>query len=99
MAQDEQFEHESFQDNETIGKYLGALLEGFQKGTITLSSEGDQMVLTPNNILQFQVKARKKGSKNKLSIKISWKESKGHIDRERSIRIGTTPDDGHAHES
>ncbi len=98
MAREEQFEHESFQDNETIGKYLGALMEGFQKGTITLSSEGDQLVLTPNNILQFQVKARKKGNKNKLSIKISWKEPKSHLDRERSIHIGTGPDD-HADES
>ncbi len=93
MARDEQFEHESFQDNETIGKYLDALVEGFQKGTITLSSEGDQVVLSPNNLLQFQVKARKKGSKSKLSIKISWKESKGHASPERGIQIGTGPDD------
>jgi amphi-Trp domain-containing protein len=89
MAQDEQFEHESLQDTESIGRYLSALIDGFQSGRISLSSDGSEMVLTPDHLLQFSVKARKKGAKNKLSIKIQWKEQKLKISRENDIRIST----------
>ncbi len=76
MAKDEQFEYESLQDNESIGKYLQALIEGFENNRITFSSESDTVVVHPGSMLQFAVKVRKKDNKNKLSIKISWKDSK-----------------------
>ncbi|WP_207680496.1 amphi-Trp domain-containing protein [Desulfonema magnum] len=76
MSKNEQFEYESFQDNDSISKYLQALIQGFEKGKLTFSSDLDNIVLEPNGLLQFGIKARKKGSKNKLSIKISWKDSK-----------------------
>ncbi len=89
MAQDEHFEHESLQDTESIGRYLSALIDGFQGGRISLSSDGHELVLTPDHLLQFSVKARKKGAKNKLSIKIQWKEQKLKIGQESNIKIGT----------
>jgi amphi-Trp domain-containing protein len=76
MAQNEQFDYESFQDSQSISKYLEALIEGFERGRIAFSSENDSLILEPNNLLQFAVKAKRKGGKNKLSIKISWKDSK-----------------------
>ncbi|OQX24379.1 MAG: hypothetical protein BWK80_21145 [Desulfobacteraceae bacterium IS3] len=76
MAKDEQFEYESLQDNESIGKYLQALIDGFEKNKITFSSENNTVVVHPSSLLQFAVTVRKKDNKNKLSIKISWKDSK-----------------------
>jgi len=76
MAKDEQFEYESLQDNKSIGKYLQALIEGFENNKITFSSESNTVVLLPGRMLQFAVKVRKKNNKNKLSIKISWKDLK-----------------------
>lgn len=89
MAQDQQFEHESLQTPESIGRYLSALVEGFENGRISMSSEENEMALIPDQLLKFSVKARKKGAKNKLSIKVQWKERKLKSVQESDIKIGT----------
>jgi amphi-Trp domain-containing protein len=72
----EEFEHESVQDNETVSQYLQAMIEGFRNGKITFKSEDDELVLFPNNLLEFVILAKKKGDKNKISLRFTWKDSK-----------------------
>jgi len=72
---EERFVFDSLQDRETIKDFLVSLTDGFEKGAITLSTNGDAIELTPHGLLNFMVKAKKKGSANKLSIKIAWKDS------------------------
>ena len=74
MAEDK-FVFDSLQDSETIKEFLQSLTEGFEKGSIHLATNGDDIQLSPRGLLNFTVKARRKGADNKLSIKISWKES------------------------
>jgi len=76
MSANEQFEYDSLQDNQTIIRYLQALIEGFEKGKIMFNSDDEKVELYPNNLLQFNVKVRKKDDKSKLSMKISWKDLK-----------------------
>ena len=71
---EEKFVFDSLQDSETIGKFLASLTDGFDKGSITLATNGDEIVLSPQGLLNFTVKAKKKGDVNKLSIKIAWKD-------------------------
>ncbi len=75
MAKNEEFEHESIQDNESVGAYLESLIDGFKKGKIVLSVDSQKIELRPNNLLHFDLNARKKGSKSKLTIKLSWRDS------------------------
>lgn len=72
---EEKFVFDSLQDCETIKEFLTSLVEGFENNSITLSTNGDEIKLTPKGLLQFMVKAKKKGPENKLSIKIAWKET------------------------
>ena len=72
---EEKFVFDSLQDSETIRDFLMSLTDGFDKGTITLSTNGDAIELSPKGLLNFMVKAKKKGSENKLSIKVSWKDA------------------------
>lgn len=74
---EEKFLFDSLQDSETIGDFLGSLTEGFRKGSISLATNGDEIVLKPEGLLSFTVKAKKKGTENKLSIKINWKQTSG----------------------
>lgn len=85
----EQFEHESLQSNQSIGAYLKALTEGFEKGRITLNSEDKQIELYPNNLLKFTIKVRKKNDETKLSIKIVWKDGKSSKKEKELIVIGS----------
>ena len=74
MAEKQTFEHESVQDNETVSQYLKALIEGFESGKVVFVSEKRQLVLQPNNLLEFSIKAKRKGEKNKIVLKFSWKD-------------------------
>ena len=76
MAEYGSFEYESYQDLETIQKFLESLTQGFAKEQIVLSSGDDTIELQPKNLLKFSVSAKKKEDKTKLSIKISWKQGK-----------------------
>jgi len=72
---DEKFVFDSLQDSETIKAFLASLTDGFEKGTITLSTNGEAIELKPDGLLNFVVKARKKGAENRLSIKVEWKDA------------------------
>ena len=76
MADYGSFEYASYQDLDTIQKFLESLNQGFAKERIVLNSGDDTIELEPKNLLKFSVRAKKKEDKTKLSIKISWKEGK-----------------------
>ncbi|SHL15689.1 amphi-Trp domain-containing protein [Desulfatibacillum alkenivorans DSM 16219] len=75
MAFEEKFEFESLQDSQTIKDFLESLIQGIENKKIQLSTNGDEILLQPNNMLKFQVKARRKKDTSKLVLKISWKNS------------------------
>jgi amphi-Trp domain-containing protein len=91
MSGDRKFEFDSFQDTTSIQTFLQSLLDGFAKGNIVLSSDNDEIILHPDSLVRFCVKAKKKdGVKNQLSIKISWKEPKIELKRaDKNIKIST----------
>ena len=72
---DEKFVFDSLQDCGSIKDFLASLTDGFDKGSITLATNGDAIELCPRGLLNFMVKAKKKGNGNKLSIKVEWKDS------------------------
>ena len=73
MADDE-FKHDSVQDRESIARYLRALLDGFEKGHISLGAEGQTLELTPQGLLEFEVRAKRKGGRSKVALKFTWRE-------------------------
>ena len=88
MAKEDFFEHESYQDRETIKKYLASLLHGFESGKIVMNSETDNIELNVNSLIKFRVAARKKGDRNKVEFAISWRDGKEKISEEK-IFIGS----------
>ncbi|WP_319778521.1 amphi-Trp domain-containing protein [Maridesulfovibrio sp.] len=77
MASEKKFVFESLQDAESIRTFLQSLVDGFESGTINLSTNGDEIELHPEGLLNFTVKAKRKESGNKINIKIGWKDSDG----------------------
>ena len=67
------FEHESFQDRESIIRYLTAISDGFEQGTLTLSSNGDKFSLDTPGLVKFDVRAKQKDSRSQIVLKFSWK--------------------------
>jgi len=75
MADTERFEYESIQDPDTIREHISAILDGIEKRRIVLDSNGDEIVLTPAELLDLSIRAKKKGALSKLSIRITWKQT------------------------
>lgn len=73
MTKEGRFTHESLQDAETIATYLQSLIRGFEKGRIALKSHEGELTLHPRDMINFDVRAKKKNDKSKLTLRISWK--------------------------
>ncbi len=89
MNAKEIFEHESVQDSQTISRFLRELMNGFENRNIVFESEDQQMVLHPDNLLEFGIKVKKKKDKNKITLKFLWKDSGEGVISEKDLTIGS----------
>ncbi|MBF0100787.1 MAG: amphi-Trp domain-containing protein [Desulfobacterales bacterium] len=87
MSEIDKFEHEAYQDIESIKEYLLSIIKGIEKRKVSLTSEDSQMVLYLNNFLMFKIRAKKKDKKTKLDISISWKETGIKVDSTKRMLI------------
>ncbi len=89
MAADE-FKHESLQDPKSIGQYLEALIEGLESGRVELSDDNGQVVLHPTGLLGLELRARRRGNRSKLQLKLSWTEDQNKA-RPESLKVKSEP--------
>lgn len=75
MSNEEKFEFESLQDSKSIKSFLESLTEGLERGRIELSTNGEEILLTPQSLLRFKVKAKRKKGESQIALKISWKNA------------------------
>ncbi|MGD8959849.1 MAG: amphi-Trp domain-containing protein [Desulfobacteraceae bacterium] len=88
MAQKNNFEYESVQDVISIQRFLKSLSEGFEKGQIKFNSQEEELVLNPEGLLDFKIRAKLKDDKSKIELKISWKKSPSHAENQK-LSIGS----------
>lgn len=72
---DGKFKYDSVQDAATLKKYLQALLEGFDSGAIHLTYKGEEIVVEPKGLINFQLEAKVKGEQRKLALKFTWRDT------------------------
>ena len=85
MAGDE-FKHESLQDLKSIGQYLKALTEGLESGRVELSDDNGQLVLHPLGLLNLELRARRRGNRAMLQLKLTWTEEEAKTKAD-SLRV------------
>jgi amphi-Trp domain-containing protein len=100
------FRHESLQDSKAIVRYLRALAEGFEKGTLQFRDQEGEIVLEPSGLVRFEVTANRKSGRYGLALKLSWKQAEeagrdpgplqinGSAERNRD-EAGETEDESH----
>jgi amphi-Trp domain-containing protein len=74
MSTDDDFRHESVQDRQSIVKYLQAITAGLEQGQISFGTQEHSLSLEPSGMLELQVRAKRKGGRVKLGIKLYWRE-------------------------
>lgn len=87
----DEFDHESIQDGQSIKRYFDMLIEGFETGRITFTSEKNSMTMTPAELIRFSIKTKKKPGKSKLTIKLDWNDSTAEkiSDKNNAIHIAS----------
>jgi len=85
MVSDE-FKHESLQDLRSIGQYLKALTEGIESGRVELADDNGQLMLHPFGLLNLELRAKRRGNRAKLQLKLTWTEDKAKAKAD-SLRV------------
>lgn len=76
------FRHESLQDSRVVVRYLEALAEGFEKGTLQFRDQEGEIVLEPNGMIRFGISAEQKSERCDLTLKLSWKQSRADAEQD-----------------
>lgn len=71
------FRHESMQDAKTVKTLLTALSKGFAKGELSLSDDGEELILTPKGPLTLRLKADRDEGRCRVDLRVSWLEENG----------------------
>lgn len=70
-----EFKHESLQDAQSIAKYLKALIVGLESGELQFKNDEAELQLQPRGLLELELRARRKGGRGKLQLKLAWRET------------------------
>lgn len=95
---DREFRHESLQDERSISRYLTALTEGFESGTLKLSDREGEITLEPHGLIHLQVQASRKTDRLRLTLKFTWKPPDGESEDSGPLRITNGADEGEGSE-
>ena len=68
------FRHESLQNRKSVQAILKALTDGIAKGKVVFSDEDDSIKMKPDGLLTLKLRASQEGSRNRISLRISWDE-------------------------
>ena len=84
------FKHRSLQDPKSIVRYLSALKDGFENGSLVFSTNGERLVVKPQGLVNLEVEAKRKGDGIKLGLKFRWNEEEPVLDEgEQPLLIET----------
>lgn len=75
---DDDFRHESVHDPRSIVKYLQAITTGIERGHIQLGAAEHLLDLRPKGMLEFEVRAKRRGGRVMLALELHWRESDEH---------------------
>ena len=72
--QAEEFRHEALNDASATVRYLRALADGLDGGTLVFRAGEQQFSVSPHGLLGLTLKGRREGRRVRLSVRLSWKE-------------------------
>ena len=87
MPEKRQFRHESLQDKRAIVKYLQAVKEGFDTGSLRMSDKEGEIVVEPNGLVQFELHANRSRDRVAMTLRFTWKERAEEEPSSGTLRI------------
>ncbi len=75
-SNDEEFRHDSLQDQQSIAKYLEVLVQGLQSGKLTFESDVERIALEPQGLIELEVRVKRARGRAKLRLVLTWREER-----------------------
>ncbi|MBI4667182.1 MAG: amphi-Trp domain-containing protein [Nitrospinae bacterium] len=76
MSKENEFNYDAELHKDAVVRYLGALVEGFGSGKLTMGSKDRQLSMEPAGLIKVEVEAKRKDGKAKLKLSFSWRDEK-----------------------
>jgi amphi-Trp domain-containing protein len=70
----QEFKHESVQDPQSVVRFLQALSDGFQGGRLLFRAGEAELIVEPQGLIKFAIKAKRDGKRIRITTRMSWKE-------------------------
>lgn len=87
------FEYDSLQDCESIIRYLKAVTDGFENGTLRLQGNKGEIRLTPQGLIRFEISASQRPDRNRLNLRFTWKPPAEETEEQQgALLIETAPE-------
>lgn len=68
------FKHQSALDPKGLARYLSALAEGAERGSLPLSDGEHNFAINPRGFIDLSLKIRRKNGRIRLNLDLSWAE-------------------------
>jgi amphi-Trp domain-containing protein len=75
-SNDEEFRHDSLQDQQSIAKYLEALVQGLQSGKLTFESDVKKISLEPHGLIELEVRVKRTHGRSRVRLRLMWREER-----------------------
>jgi amphi-Trp domain-containing protein len=75
-SNDDEFRHDSLQDQQSIAKYLEALTQGLQTGKLTFESDAKRIALEPQGLIELEVRVKRTHGRAKVRLRLMWREER-----------------------
>ena len=92
MAKKKEFEHESYQDVESVTAYLETIIAGLRGGQLQVADGSEEIVLQPTGLMRFEVRVTEKSDRSRMTLRLTWKPgSDRSVDENDPLKI-SAPD-------
>lgn len=81
------FEHDSFQDLNTIVRYLNAITDGVKDGKLDLRGRDCEISLQPRGLVRLELRASERPDRARLDIRLTWKPNNDEDDEVEPLDI------------
>lgn len=79
MKSKTKFSHDSLLDRQSTQALLVTLANAIKEGELAFQESGDDLVLSPQQLLQVSLRASDEGDKQEVEVKIKWRTKEKQI--------------------
>ncbi len=86
---EQQFKHESYQDRGAVVNLLREILRGLERGTLRFADNNGEIVVNPEELMQLEIKVKKKEGKARIAFKLEWKDdaAEQQVEKDAFLKI------------